>query len=71
VEVAEFGGEPDAEAYGITPGGDPALPGAATADPGQLDPSLVPGAEPPAVKEEPQVLTDSWIEDVTAGAPKQ
>jgi penicillin-binding protein 1A len=71
VEVAEFGGEPDAEAYGITPGGDPALAGAGGADPGQLDPSLVPGAEPPAVREEPQVLTDGWIEDVTAGAPKQ
>lgn len=71
VELAEFGGEPDAEAYGITPGGSPALPGAAGADPGQLDPSLVPGAQPPSVREEPQVLTDSWIEDVTANAPKQ
>jgi penicillin-binding protein 1A len=71
VEVTEFGIEPDAEAYGLTPGGDPALQGAAAADPGQLDPSLVPGAEPPSVREEPQVLTDGWIEDVTAGAPKQ
>jgi hypothetical protein len=40
-------------------------------DPGRLDPSLVPGAEPPVEREEPQVLTDSWIEDVTANAPKQ
>jgi penicillin-binding protein 1A len=71
VEIAEFGVEPDAEAYGITPGGDPALGGAASADPGQLDPSLVPGAEPPVAREEPQVLTDGWIEDVTANAPKQ
>jgi penicillin-binding protein 1A len=71
VEVAEFGTEPDAEAYGITAGGDPALAGDAAADPGQLDPSLVPGAEPPVAREEPKVLTDGWIEDVTAGAPKQ
>jgi len=71
VELPDYALEPDAEAYGITPGGDPALGGAAVADPGQLDPSLVPGAEPPVAREEPQVLTDSWIEDVTAAAPKQ
>ncbi len=71
VELPDYGIEPDAEAYGLRAGGDPALEGAAVADPGQLDPSLVPGAEPPVVREEPEVLTDSWIEDVTAAAPKQ
>ena len=71
VELPEFATEPDAEAYGLAPGGEFGADGAAQPDPGRLDPSLVPDAAPPAVKEEPQVLTDSWIEDVTANAPRQ
>jgi penicillin-binding protein 1A len=73
VEVPAFGAEPDAEAYGITPGGE-LFPegGQVQADPGRLDPSLNPGAEPPApVDAAPAPLTDAWLEDATSGAPKQ
>jgi penicillin-binding protein 1A len=71
VDAAAFGTEPDAEAYGIAPGGDGLPEGGAAIDPGQLDPSLNPGAEPPApVEPGPKPLTDAWLEDATREAPK-
>ncbi len=81
VEVPAFGTEPDAEAYGITPGGELFNDGASGGvDPGRLDPSLQPDA--PAAEAAPQrpapapaaeaaPLTDQWLEKATAEAPKQ
>ena len=71
VELPEYATEPDAEAYGLAPGTDEFGSATAHPDPGRLDPSLVPDSAPPPVKEEPQVLTDGWIEDATSGAAKQ
>jgi penicillin-binding protein 1A len=76
VELPQYGTEPDAEAYGITPGSELFPDGAAAPDPGQLDPSLAPGAAPPAARPAapeapPEVLTDAWLEEATAGAPRQ
>jgi penicillin-binding protein 1A len=67
--------EPDAEAYGLAPGGE-LFEGGEAADPGQLDPSLRAGAEPqpqtPAPAEAPAApLTDKWLEDATTKAPGQ
>ncbi len=74
VEIPAYGLEPDAEAYGITPGGE-LLP-ENQVDPGALDPSLAPDRDPgratgassakPGPGSEP--LTDSWLEEVTRDA---
>lgn len=65
--------EPDAEAYGLAPGGE-LFNGGASADPGQLDPSLRPGAEPqapPPAEQEAAPLTDKWLEQATTKAAEQ
>ena len=70
VETPAFGLEPDAEAYGIAPGGE--LFPDAQADPGTLDPSLAPGAPAAAARPDNAPLTDGWLEEVTresAAAP--
>ncbi len=67
VEDPTLGLEPDAEAYGITPGGE-GLPAEPAADAGVLDPSLQPGAEPPVPADEPGPLTDDWLEKATSEA---
>ncbi|MGL6042618.1 MAG: transglycosylase domain-containing protein, partial [Sandaracinobacteroides sp.] len=71
VDLPDYGLEPDAEAYGITPGSELFPDGSTQADPGRLDPSLNPGAEPPApVEPAPAPMTDAWLDDATREAPK-
>jgi penicillin-binding protein 1A len=70
VDLPAYGSEPDAEAYGIAPGSELFPEGGTAVDPGRLDPSLSPGAEPPApVEQAPQPMTDAWLEDATREAP--
>ncbi|MBS3960499.1 MAG: PBP1A family penicillin-binding protein [Sandarakinorhabdus sp.] len=71
VETPAFGLEPDAEAYGITPGGElfpesGAGPGAL--DPGALDPGLAPEAPATAARPGHAPLTDGWLEEATREA---
>lgn len=66
VEQAEFGSEPDTEAYGITEStgmGEPAE----TLDPGRLDPSLAPDAALPTANDDPAPLSDAWLDQATQG----
>ncbi|MCG2842189.1 PBP1A family penicillin-binding protein [Sandaracinobacter sp. RS1-74] len=65
--------EPDAEAYGLAPGGELFDNGGQPVNPGQLDPSLradAPAAPPAQPEAAPAPLTDKWLEEATARGPE-